>query len=99
MLYSWICVDLKNAIFKQNFRKFDYLISIFKIAVGYHGNITLPNWMKCILVIYCMWFMGNTYAIILNFYLEYQNMSQNHKNGQTTQTSNVKTARLVQAPP
>ena len=24
--------------------------------------------------------MGNTYAIILNFYLEFQNMSQNHKN-------------------
>ena len=34
--------------------------------------------------------MRNTYAIILNFYLEYQNIFQNHKNGQTTQTSNVK---------
>ena len=54
MLYSWISVDLKNNIFKQNFRKFDYLISIFKMAVGYHGNITLANKMKCILVIYCM---------------------------------------------
>ena len=41
MLYSWISVDPKNNIFKQNFRKFDYLFSIFKIAVGYHGNITL----------------------------------------------------------
>ena len=43
MLYSWISVDLKNNIFKQNFRKFDYLISIFKMAVSYHGNITLAN--------------------------------------------------------
>ena len=43
MLYSWISVDLKNNIFKQNSRKFDYLISIFKMAVGYHGNITLAN--------------------------------------------------------
>ena len=43
MLYSWISVDPKNNIFKQNFRKFDYLISIFKMAVGYHGNITLAN--------------------------------------------------------
>ena len=41
--------------------------------------------------------MENTYDIILNFYFEYQNMSQNHKNGQTTQTSNVKTARLLWA--
>ena len=41
MLYSWISVDLKNNIFKQNFQKIDYLISIFKMAVGYHGNITL----------------------------------------------------------
>ena len=36
-------VDLKNTIFKQNNRKYDYLISIFKMAAGYHGNITLPN--------------------------------------------------------
>ena len=43
MLYSWISVDLKNIIFKQHFRKFAYLISIFKMAVGYHGNITLAN--------------------------------------------------------
>ena len=43
MLYSWISYDLKNIIFKQNFRKFDYLISIFKMAVGYHGNILLAN--------------------------------------------------------
>ena len=43
MLYSWITVDLKNTIFKQNFRKFDYLISIFKMAIGYHGNITSAN--------------------------------------------------------
>ena len=43
MLYSWISVDFKNNILKQNFRKFDYLICIFKMAVGYHGNITLAN--------------------------------------------------------
>ena len=43
MLYSWISVDLKNTIFKQNFRKFDYLISIIEMAVGYYGNITLAN--------------------------------------------------------
>ena len=43
MLYSWISVDLKKNILKQNFRKFDYLISIFKMAVGYHGNITSAN--------------------------------------------------------
>ena len=43
MLYSWISVDVKNTIFKQYFRKFDYPISIFKMAVGYHGNITLAN--------------------------------------------------------
>ena len=43
MLYSWISVDLKNTIFKQNFRKCDYLISIFKMAVGYHDNIILAN--------------------------------------------------------
>ena len=54
MLYSRISVDDKNTIFKQNFRKFDYLISIFKMAVCYHGNITLANKLKCILVIYCM---------------------------------------------
>ena len=42
-----------------------------------------------------LWCMGNIYPILLNLYLEYQNMSQNHKNGQTTQTSNVKTARLL----
>ena len=41
MLYSWISVDLKNTIF--NFRKFDYLISIFKMAIGYHSNITSAN--------------------------------------------------------
>ena len=28
ILHSWISVDLKNTIFKQNFRKFDCLISI-----------------------------------------------------------------------
>ena len=38
MLYSWISVDLKNTMF-QTF----YLISIFKMAVGHHGNITLAN--------------------------------------------------------
>ena len=43
MWYSWISVDLKNTILKQNYREFDYLISIFKMAVGYHGNITLAN--------------------------------------------------------
>ena len=43
MLYSWISVDLKNTIFKQNFRKYDHLISILKMAVGYHGNITFAN--------------------------------------------------------
>ena len=40
MVYSWIFVNLKDTIFKQNFRKFDYLISIFKMVVGCHGNIT-----------------------------------------------------------
>ena len=43
MLYSWISVDLKNTIFYQKIWKFDYLISIFKMAVGYYGNITLAN--------------------------------------------------------
>ena len=43
MLYSWISVNLKNTIFQQNFQKFDYLISIFKIVVGYHENISLAN--------------------------------------------------------
>ena len=43
MLFSLIPVDLKNTIFKQNFRKFDYLISIFKMTVGSHGNISLTN--------------------------------------------------------
>ena len=69
LLYSWISVYLK--IFKQNFPKIDHLISIFKMAVGRHGNITSANWMKCILVLKCMvfmWCMGNTYAIILNIY-------------------------------
>ena len=33
----------KNTTLKQNIRKFHYLISIFKRAVGYHGNITLAN--------------------------------------------------------
>ena len=42
-----------------------------------------------------LWCMRNTYAIILNLYKEHENISQNHKNGQTTQTSNVKTARLL----
>ena len=42
-----------------------------------------------------MWGMGNIYAIILSFYLEYQNISQKHENGQTTQTSNIKTALWV----
>ena len=41
------------------------------------------------------WCMGNAYAIILNLNQEYQNMSQNLKNGQTTHKSNVKTARLL----
>ena len=36
-------LDLKNIFFKQNFRKFDFLISIFKMAVGYHDNIILAN--------------------------------------------------------
>ena len=55
------------------------------------------KWSVFWLYIVCLflWWMGKTYAIILNFYLEYQNMSQNYKNGQTTQTSNVKTARLL----
>ena len=43
MLYTWISVDLKNTIFKQNYRKFYFLISIFNMAVGYHGNITIAN--------------------------------------------------------
>ena len=29
--------------FQTKFRKCDYLISIFKMAVGYHGNITFSN--------------------------------------------------------
>ena len=55
------------------------------------------KWSVIWLYIVCLflWCMGKTYAMILNFYLEYQNMSQNYKNGQTTQTSNVKTARLL----
>ena len=46
---NWYNVVLLNSRgskkyhFKQNFRKFDYLISLFKMAVGYHGNITLGN--------------------------------------------------------
>ena len=70
MLYS-ISMDIKNTNFKQNFRKFDYLISICKMTVGYHGNITLANkWSVFWLYIVCvfMWCMGNTYAIILNFF-------------------------------
>ena len=43
MLYSRISVDLKNTVFKQNFRQFDNSISILKMAGGYHGNITLTN--------------------------------------------------------
>ena len=43
MLYFWISVDLKNTIFKQHFWKFHYLISIFKMAGDYYGNITLVN--------------------------------------------------------
>ena len=43
MLYSWISVYLKKNILKQNYRKLDYLINIFKMSVGYHGNITLAN--------------------------------------------------------
>ena len=43
MLYSWISMDLKNNIFKRNFQKNDYLISIFKMALDYHGNITLAK--------------------------------------------------------
>ena len=43
MLYSWITVDLKNNIFKENFQKFDYIISIFKMVFGYHSNITFAN--------------------------------------------------------
>ena len=33
----------KYHFFKQHFWKFDYLINIFKMAVGYHGNIILAN--------------------------------------------------------
>ena len=43
MLYSWIPVDLKITIFKQIFRKIDYSIIIFKMAVAYHDNITLAD--------------------------------------------------------
>ena len=61
------------------------------MAVSYHGNIALANqmysgyifWLYIICVF--LWCMGNTYSVILVLYLEYQNMSQNHKNGQTTQ--------------
>ena len=41
--FPLIFVDLKNTFFKQNFRKFDYLVSIFKMAVRYHGKIILVN--------------------------------------------------------
>ena len=43
MLYSWISVDLKNTIFKQNYQKIDNPINIFKMADSYHGNIILVN--------------------------------------------------------
>ena len=43
MLYFWITVDLKNTIINQNFRKFVYLINIFKMTVSYHANVTLAN--------------------------------------------------------
>ena len=51
MLYSWIAIF---TIFKQNVWKCAYLIRMFKVAVGYHGNITLANYMQCILAIYYM---------------------------------------------
>ena len=55
--------------------------------------------MKCILVICRMCvpvvYEKYIYAIILHLYKDYQKMSQNHKNGQATQTSNVTTARLL----
>ena len=57
---NWYNVVLLNLIgsqifnFKQNSRKFDYLISIFKMAVGYHGSIIMANYFMCILVICCM---------------------------------------------
>ena len=41
--YNVELLDIKNTIFKQNFWKFAYLISIFKIAVDYHDNIKLAN--------------------------------------------------------
>ena len=44
----------QKCYFQTKFPKFDYLISIFKMAVGYHGNITLANYMQGILAIYCM---------------------------------------------
>ena len=43
MLFPLISMDLENTIFIQIFRKFDYIISIFKMAVGCHDNITLVN--------------------------------------------------------
>ena len=98
MLSPLISVDLKNTFFKQNFQKIDYLISIFKCMSATmatsHWSI---KWSVFSVYIVCvlLWCMGIIYAIILNFRLEHQNISQNHKNGQTTQTSNVKIARLL----
>ena len=43
MLYFWISVDLKILFLNNISKKIDYLISKFKMADGYHGNITLAN--------------------------------------------------------
>ena len=71
MLYSWISVNYKNTIFKQNFRKFDYLISIFKwLSVAMATSHWPFKWSVFWIYIVCvfLWCMGNTYAIILNLY-------------------------------
>ena len=71
MLYPWISVNYKNTIFKQNFRKFDYLISIFKwLSVTMATSHWPFKWSVFWIYIVCvfLWCIGNTYAIILNLY-------------------------------
>ena len=71
MLYSWISVDLKNTIYKQNFRKFDYLISNSKwqsvTMATLHWPIKSSVFWFYIVCLF-LWCIGNTYTITLNFY-------------------------------
>ena len=83
---------LPTAILNNQVVKFSVILlknGIFEI----HGDSGVQHYIN----IHCvfMWCMENIYGIILDSYWKYENMSQNHKNGQTTQTSNVKTARLI----